>query len=617
MMRLLGLVLVLLVLLCGCAQEDPNITVPSDEATLPATEATEATASGIYVPDSELENETSGAVSCYAVGDGSYGMIYVGDDLALLRRHDGQGVLEVYTGETLEQKNTVSLGAGVYPLPEHFCASEQGLAYYDGIDRAIVFLDNVFREIGRMQMPDDINGAAWLSPDWKTVYYCTAEGLYTLDLQSGISRLLKEHHADSQEVTGMFAGGTILRCMERSADGQTKSALVDASTGALLAEGAHFETLSLWANRYYFARYEGALLRLHFGVGDEPSEILWPQEKGDAYPFLSDDALMMVTPGEDGTKLTYYHMNAGTKLASEFLPDVTRAYGVRGDGAGGMWLLAEDASGAVTLCRWDPSKSAVEETACYKTPCYTAQEPDTDGIARVAKEAKALSERYGIEIVIWTDGAEQAPSDHVFEPEHLTQAYDLCLPQLEQALAIFPEGFFEQASGEEKLKIAIVRSMTGDTEQGSLARSTNLQYWIGKEPVIALAADNNIMRNFLHAVAHLIDTKVLSKSAAFYEWNTINPEGFAYDNNYITNADRTDTAYIEGENPYFIDLFSMSYAKEDRARIFEYACMMGNRDFFQSTVLQEKLRRVCKGIRDAFDLEKVEDTFLWEQYLTT
>ena len=59
----------------------------------------------------------------------------------------------------------------------------------------------------------------------------------------------------------------------------------------------------------------------------------------------------------------------------------------------------------------------------------------------------------------------------------------------------------------------------------------------------------------------------------------------------------------------------MSYAKEDRATIFEYACMPGNEEIFKSAAIQKKLQRICKGIREAYGLKKVEKEFLWEQYL--
>ena len=89
-----------------------------------------------------------------------------------------------------------------------------------------------------------------------------------------------------------------------------------------------------------------------------------------------------------------------------------------------------------------------------------------------------------------------------------------------------------------------------------------------------------------------------------------------YDDSYITNQSRTDTTYLEGGNKYFIDLFSMSFAKEDRATIFEYACMPGNEDCFKTWAMQQKLKKICNGIREAYGLKKVETKFLWEQYIT-
>ncbi len=626
MRRLLGLILVLLVLLCGCTQHTPDSTTPTDESTLPATQpstepssepATQPTEPGIYLPESELEQQTSGAVRCFGIEKGYYGSFsFENEQIFLLRQLDGSGMLELYLEEKLIPEKTISLGEGVFPLPEHFSVTEQGIAYYDSVDEATVFLDGNLREIGRMQMPEDVNGVAWISPEWRTIYYAKTDGFYMMDLQTGISRLLREHPALNNQITGILANGTVLRCAEELEDGKNHTILIDASTGAVLEEGSYLDSLIEWENHYFFQKAAGALLRLHFGTGQEPSEVLWPAEKGDVYPLLPDAALAVVTKQDDGIVLTYYRMSTGARIGTVLLSGISEVRDLRTDGSGSVWFFAQDAQGEETLCCWDPTKSAVQDDHCYKSPCYTQEKPDHEGLAEITSAAIELGERYGVEVLIWEDAAKQAPSDHVFEVEFLTQAYEQFLPELEQALAFFPEGFFEQMPGE-KLKIVAVRSMTGDTEQGSLATSTSLQYWNGKQPVIALAVGYDTMGNFCHAMAHLMDTQVLSKSAAFYEWNTLNPEGFTYDNNYITNAERTDTTYIEGENRYFIDLFSMSYAKEDRARIFEYACEAGNEEIFQSPVIQEKLRRICKGIRDAFDLEDVKIVFPWEIYLIT
>jgi hypothetical protein len=182
---------------------------------------------------------------------------------------------------------------------------------------------------------------------------------------------------------------------------------------------------------------------------------------------------------------------------------------------------------------------------------------------------------------------------------------------LTQALYAFPEGFFTQST--EKLQIALVQKIAGEPAWGTLAEADCVQFWNGKTPVVALTMGEDFERNFFHGVYLYMETRILSKSAALYEWFRINPSDFDYDNNYITNLERTDTAYIEGEKPYFIDLFSMSYAKEDRATIFEYACMPGNEEVFASKYMQKKLKTVCSGVREAFNLPDGE--YIWEQYL--
>ena len=59
----------------------------------------------------------------------------------------------------------------------------------------------------------------------------------------------------------------------------------------------------------------------------------------------------------------------------------------------------------------------------------------------------------------------------------------------------------------------------------------------------------------------------------------------------------------------------MSFPKEDRARIMEYAMLDGYDDYFTSPTMQAKLHQLCLGIRKAFNLEKSPDVYRWEQYL--
>ena len=61
----------------------------------------------------------------------------------------------------------------------------------------------------------------------------------------------------------------------------------------------------------------------------------------------------------------------------------------------------------------------------------------------------------------------------------------------------------------------------------------------------------------------------------------------------------------------------MSFPKEDRARIMEFAMTPGNEKLFQTEAMQRKLSTLCLGIRKAFHLTGSPDIFLWEQYLHT
>lgn len=618
MMRLLGVFLVLCVLLCGCAQENTNDSTPFDESTQSATQPSEETApTGIYEPESELEKTTGGAVHSFNVNSGAYDSFPIQDAATVvLRQEDGIGVLELYVGDTLVPENSATLGQGVFPAAAHFCVTEQGLAYYDAVDTAMVFLDHHLREIGRMQMPKEIIGVAWISPEWKTVYYCTDDGICALDLQTGISRLLIEQKVLSCEITGLLSNGTVLRCLVSLDNGRTQTIFVDASSGALLCEAAPSDGLDIWEDRYFLIQYENTIRQLRFGT-EETGEVLWPLEDGVLLPMLQDNALIVKTVNDNALNLTYYRLDNGSRAAAVTLEGITEISNHYSDGKGGLWFLAHDKDNDVKLCHWDIAKSPTDDETDYSTPYFTAQEPDLEGLTQFENALESLEKRFSVDFLLWTDAVQMAPENQTFVGEHMVQVYERFLAQLEQTLAIFPDDFYKMATGEQQLQIALVRSISGDPEKGSLPNSTNLMFWKGDVPVIVLALGDDMERAFYHAAAHLIDTQVLSKSTAFYEWNTLNPDGFAYDNDYIINLDKTDTTYAEGDNRYFIDVYSMSYAREDRATIFEYGCIEGNEAYFRSTVIQEKLRRICKGIREAFDLEEIAEAFAWEQYLTT
>ena len=112
-----------------------------------------------------------------------------------------------------------------------------------------------------------------------------------------------------------------------------------------------------------------------------------------------------------------------------------------------------------------------------------------------------------------------------------------------------------------------------------------------------------------------METEVLTESVAYDRWDSLNPDDFAYDNDYIANRARDGSSWMKPGKEYFIDTYSMSYAKEDRARLFEYAMTAGHEALFSSPNLQRKLQQLCTGIREGFGLNNYEGPLPWEQYL--
>ena len=612
MIRYLGLVLVLALLLCGCTQETGP--VPPTDAVADNT-VVNSQKLVVYVPESPAEQATSGAVYSYSLDKGGYygSMMHEGC-LMLLRQHEAGTELTIFNENLSKVVYTINLGSGANHPEAQMQKQQQGMAYCDSENRVLVFLNTMMVETGRVYLPENLQGDAWVSPDRKNAYFCTNEGICAMDLQTGIIRVLRQQNAESQQVTGIFGDGTALRYEAELTQGQKQVFLIDAQSGQVLWEEADLTTLTTKGQDYFFVQNIRGVRSIRFGTGEE-HKALWPLENA-AEPVMlfEDNAVVMVQASETQTEFARYDLTTGKRTAEMKLPDVVRIWGVSEGEVHQLWFFGEDTEGQTMLYCWDMDKSVAESEAVYTASWYTSDAPDTDGLALIQQKADALGKKFGVEILIWEDAANTAPKDQFFTKEHMTQLYAHYLSKIEQVLSDFPKAVFTKPTTA-PLQIALLNKIEGEPAWGTLAETDCLQFWNGDVPVVAITFGEDFERNLYHGIYLYMEARILSKSSAIYEWHKYNPSGFKYDNDYIKNLNRTDTKYITGKKPYFIDLFSMSYAKEDRATIFEYACMPGNEEIFKSAAIQKKLQRICKGIREAYGLKKVETEFLWEQYL--
>lgn len=606
-MRRFPMLLSILFLLTGCAA-----AYPAQEAALSETEALSWT---LYDPDSAMEAATGGAVFSYPLKDISCNGIFPFEDALLLVTGDEETTLLARMDPTngcadtfLElsfplQGNDVS----IHPL-------ESGICCYDPVSCQTLVIDESLQILRQIPAPEGLVGQPVLTKDGTILYYCTDSAVRALDTASGISRILKESSYPGQQVSGLLLDDSVLQC--RLADGTML--FLSAHTGATLGISERVNQSQSSSHGFFCLLQEGNLETLIFGKSDSQIQtLILPDFQTRQYILPKIPALIAVqkrTAME--TSLQYYDLLTGQHTGSLTLaPDADPHSFISGED-GNVWFLKYDfQNGCNTLYRWDPSGTPVQNSTVYTAPYTNREQPDTDSLIQCMEYAAQLSQQFGIQIRVFQDAAAIQPQDHKLYYEHLAPVLLWELQKLEENLSHYPSGFLHTLSQRfEGLRICILRQISPAPEE---AEGSGITFWDGHYPNIALAAGTDTERALYHELCHLIDTIVLNESSAYDTWNQLNPTGFEYDYDYQANQDRNSTAFLLDSSRYFVDMYSMSFPKEDRARIMEYAMTPGNEKLFQTEAMQRKLSTLCLGIRKAFLLADSPEIFLWEQYLHT
>ena len=613
MKRILWLSLVIL-LLCGCANQPAEETTAPVSQTVPRmTDPTEPT--GIYEPFSDLEIQTAGAVRYYLPGMADAYSIRMMEEDVLIFSGREQTTLTRYTGETLCIRAQTTLECHIDPEDTAFQISGNGITYFNSDSQELVFLDNDLEEVLRLQLPSGLQGKPVLSSDRSQVFYCTADAIRVYDTASGLDKLLKSIAYPAQSVHSVLDQDKVLRCHLTDALGNLNVIFLSTQTGQLIYELRHDLNMTTVGERYYVTLAEGVMDQVLIGSRSRENQVLTPADAF-ARPWILARSHSVVTSGVTGdtTSLDHYDLETGLRTASVELPVVLELWAVEGLEES-VWLMAYDAMAeAPVILHWDRAKTPAEDTKLYTGPRYTGENPDEEALAECAALAGEIGSTYGVTILVGRDAVAQQPWDYRLEYEYQPAVIRRELAALEDILSRFPQGFFGQLHGQ--THIAIVRSVLGNVSAGTVDAAGGVQFWVGENPYMALAAGNGLAQSFCHEIFHIIDSKVLSACRVYYHWDKLNPEDCKYFNDFTSYLTADVSQYLREEDRVFIDAYSMSYPREDRARIMEYACMEGNAHYFQSQIMQSKLKTLCEGIRKAFGLEKYQQSLLWEQYLS-
>lgn len=613
MKKALCLILICLIL-CGCApQATPETAVAA--STLPAT-AMENAPMRLYVPEHPLEQSAPGALRIYPLRRKAHGILAMGDDLLALCG-SGTTVLTLLTGDDMVVSATAELDFHLSADDPSLQIGADTLSYYDPVRRETVILSHGLKDVGRIAAPEGLIGSPVLSADRSTLFYCTVNAIRAWNLESGIRRCVKELSHEVQEIVGIHQDDSVLQCRIMR-DGEEQTLFLAADTGRLLREVPGNVTLEMQDSAYYASVPDGPVRLQLFGQHEGETQLLSP---GDVYAdcfFLKNQRRIIAVSQRKSPLFNCYDLDSGLRVAELSIDGEYEFVSVTARDEDSVFLLLKDRDENGVLCQWDlcADASCTGDNQRYVGPRYTEDSPDVAALARCQAEAARLGEKYGIQVLVWEDPLRVAPWDYEFEPEYLAPVLSQELSALDQRLSYYPPeilaGIKEHFSD---LTICLVRKIQGSPQSGSLETATGVQFCHDGHAYITIAAGRYAERALYHELYHVMETRLLTDSTAFDRWDALNPKGFTYDLDYTANRNRQAEQYLQPANRSFVDIYSMSYPKEDRARIMETAMCGGNEDLFRSSTMQGKLRCLSQAIREAYGLKKSTEVFRWEQYL--
>lgn len=611
MKRLILPLILLSLLLCGCGKKDAQDHT-HDEA-LPAIQPTEP--AGCYVPDSETEKSTDGAVRVYALDADCYAVDTMGEDLLVFSGTE-KTVLSRRSGESLYLTATATLDMFVDASSPALQVSERGVVYYSPELNELVILDAALEETARIELPEDVLGTPVLSRDRGFVYYCTAEGLHCLDLEKDISRLVKELSYSSQSVTGLLLDETVVWVQVRDEYGAQTNIFCSAENGQTLHKGGNLAVTTV-GNRYFAAALGDNLPVYIFGTAGDTPQMVTPDPVDAAGIFLEERMQFVSVADGEAAEFALHDLETGKRISRIVIPGSVRRIEAR-PGTEQIYILRKHAEDdAAELYRWDTKATEITDENVYTGEYFHAGNPDLEGLARCRELADEIGECHGVRILIGDEAVAAQPWDYRLQAQYQVPVLIRELESLDTLLDGYPKNFLEAAaeSTGNVITICLVSRIEGSPESGNLAAEDGLQFRHDGQIYVALGSGADLQSNLYRQMYYAIETRLLSNSNDCYQWDKLNPKKFVYDYDWEKNAARPKDQYVSGTNRYFVDVESMFSPSEDRARIMEWAMIPGNEEVFRSEYMQKKLKTLCTGIREAFGLKESSEQYLWEQYL--
>lgn len=235
-----------------------------------------------------------------------------------------------------------------------------------------------------------------------------------------------------------------------------------------------------------------------------------------------------------------------------------------------------------------------------------------DNLHSLRQQADKLENQYGIrimmesQVILYCDSYAAVKSGQKVIADALNA--------LDRTLSLYPEGFFTQfrnSIGEGGIYLCLTGRIQGPMDPVGNAVKSGDRYVIALD-ITAPQPDRTIH----HELWHAIEMKISTDSFDSAKWNANNPKDFLYYGHYDAGYQHlTQWTYAQsGSQCYFVDAYSCINAREDRARLMEYAMSEDGAAVLRSPALRNKLALMSETLRAHFNTEGWQ-TPHWEQYL--
>ena len=540
--------LLLCALLLGCAETAPARETPARLA-----------------PTKQTENDN---LRIYPLDAADCRFLSFGADLLVLRSGQEKAQLLRCTGRGL------SIAAWTeVPKNSRIFVGKTKIGCYDPEGGQVLLFSEDLILLRRLEVPESA-GTPLLSADGSRLYYCTADELVELTLETGLHRLLRQQ--EGLVLTALMEERGLLVCA-----GEGETLYIRVSDGTLEGTSSPVTGASGWGGQTHLNLRCGFVDCLYLGQTILPLRADWS-----FLTFLpAMNAAVVLREERD---LAVYDLSTGGCLAELSLEGLGLPEQALATADGRIYFTAGD-----NLCQWEPVWGSKRDTRIS----ITALSAGEKGLAQCRQRGAYLENQYGLRLLLNEEAAAVAPKGVRLEPEHIPAIIQETLAGVEMGLGRFPKLLVKGAfSGGGYVYLCPVRSIrVGDEEKKSL------QYWSGRDCYLVIADSADIQQAVVEVFSPLAERQILMKSDAFDDWDSFNPPGFVYG-----AGDYDPTAFASPE--------CLANPSADRAGLLWAALEEGNRETFLSAQLQKKLRSFCLGLRQAFPgLEETPRP--WEQYL--